>query len=257
MFKFLKKRDLTKNKTYDISYEFDDSSKILEFFKKETGIDFEKKRDVITQKLKNFCIQRGFYGFDPFLNNLMQDKILKQELIDFLSVNETYFYREIRAIKELINSVKNSSSNQILSIPSSSGEEPYTIAIFLLEAGVSLDKFQIVAVDINQSVIQKAKMAIYSERSLHKVPQNIKEKYFHKIDNKYHLINRVKELVDFRVLNIFDDSFKTLGKFDHIFCRNMLIYFDNQTKQKAIAILKSMLKDSTSQILFGHADLPT
>ncbi len=259
MFGFLKKEDpLFKEKICDISYEFDDASNILEFFKNETGIDFDKKRDIITFKLENFCKERGFYGFDSFFRNLTRDLALKQELIDFLSVNETYFYREMKEIESLVKRVKESASfYNILSIPSSSGEEPYTIAISLLEAGIGLDRFKIVAADINESVVKAAKKAEYSQRSLHRVPFEVKEKYFEKIDEKYRLVDKVKRSVDFRVLNIFDESFKSLGKFDHIFCRNMLIYFDDETKKRAVGILKGMLKESSSKISFGHADLPS
>lgn len=235
---------------------FVDAKSLLAYFKEETGIDFVKKEEIITVKLANFCKKRGFYNFESFLDNIKVDSFLKQELVDYLTVNETYFYREFQQIEKLVQKVKKSSKiNRILCIPSSTGEEPYTIAIALLEEGISRDKFEIIGVDINSEVITLALKAVYRSRSLHRVPSNIKERYFTKEGESYALSNRVKELVSFKIINLFDDTFDELGMFDYIFCRNMMIYFDKTTKLKAKSILEMHLKDSKSEIFFGHADV--
>ncbi len=241
----------------EIESVFDDASNIFDFFKKETGIDFDKKRDIVTDKIVNFCKKRGFFDFDSFLRNLIEDKHLKQELIDYLSVNETYFYREMRQIDLMVEKVKNSFGfTRILSIPSSTGEEPYTIAMALFEAGVDKKGFEIIGADINSKVIEHAKRGLYTDRTLHRVPSSIKERYFEKTDKGFLIADKIRDSVDFKVFNIFDDNFKNIGEFDYIFCRNMLIYFDDETKKRAVDILKSMLKDKNGDIFFGHADLP-
>lgn len=81
------------------------------------------------------------------------------------------------------------------------------------------------------------------------------KKYFTLNEDKYHLNEEVKKLTEFKVLNIFEDEFTKLEKFDYVFSRNMLIYFDAQTKKKAVEILHSMQKDPNKEIFFGHADL--
>lgn len=256
MFKiFKKKKEITVSVKEEQVENFADANTLLAYFKSETGIDFAKKEKIITTKLTNFCRNRGFYDFESFLNNIKSDNYLKQDLINYLTVNETYFYREFRQIEELVQKVKKSKKRvKILCIPSSTGEEPYSIAIALLEANVTRDKFEIVGIDINSEVIDFAKNAIYKSRSLYKMPSNLREVYFNQEGESYHLLEGVKKLVLFRIVNLFDDAFFELGKFDYIFCRNMMIYFDEPTKLKAKSRLELLKKDTHSNIFLGHAD---
>ncbi len=178
------------------------------------------------------------------------------QLIDYLTTNETFFYREIKQIAELVTLVKNASSHvEILCAPCATGEEPYSIAIALLEAGIPPDKFNILGIDINSDALNKALEASYKERSIRNLSAQIISKYFIKINERYVLNSTVKRLVRFELANIFDESFKKIGKFDFIMSRNMLIYFDKETKLKAKEILQSMRKDDKKEIFFGHADL--
>ena len=252
---FKKKKEIAVAVKEEQVENFADIRDLLAYFKNETGIDFATKEKIITTKLTNFCRNRGFYDFESFLNNIKADYSLKQELIDYLTVNETYFYREFRQIEELVQKVKESKESvKILCIPSSTGEEPYSIAIALLEANITRDKFEIVGIDINSEVIDSAKNAIYKSRSLYKLPSSVREIYFNQKEESYHLLERVKKLVSFKVVNLFDDAFLSLGKFDYIFCRNMMIYFDEPTKQKAKSRLELLQKDTYSKIFLGHAD---
>ena len=202
MFRIFKKR-----KEVDVVVQkqrvenFIDVMELLAYFKSETGIDFSKKEKIINTKLANFCRNRGFYNFESFLNNIKADKFLMQELIDYLTVNETYFYRELHQIEALVQKVKNSHTKvRILCIPSSSGEEPYSIAIALLEANIMKDKFEIIGIDINSEVIERAKSAIYKSRSLYKLPPHVKEIYFNQKGEFYHLLEGIKKHVTFRVV---------------------------------------------------------
>ena len=96
---------------------------------------------------------------------------------------------------------------------------------------------------------------MYGERNVRNLTPQIISKYFDINDQKYTLKQSVKSLVSFQVTNIFDSSFKNIGKFDFIFCRNMLIYFDKETKLKAKGILESLRTSNQHDIFFGHADL--
>ena len=156
----------------------------------------------------------------------------------------------------MVNLVKESQSSvKILCAPSATGEEPYSIAIALLEAGVSSSSFHIVGIDINSSAISKAQNAVYGERNVRNLTPEVVSKYFDINNQKYSLKQSIKSLVSFQITNIFDSSFKNIGKFDFIFCRNMLIYFNKETKLKAKSILESMRKSNQHEIFFGHADL--
>ncbi|MCH9812692.1 MAG: protein-glutamate O-methyltransferase CheR [Epsilonproteobacteria bacterium] len=257
MFKFLK-RDVRCDKVSnykDQNEDFKDASALFLYFKQLTGIDFSKKEALITTKLMNFCKDRGFYTFESFLDNVRKDHYLQQELVDYLTINETYFYREFYQVEMLIQMIKKRDDKiRILCMPASSGEEPYSIAMALLEAWIPKEKFEIVGVDINAEVISRAKEAIYTSRSLYKVPSNVQEIYFRQQGTYFHLSDVVKKLVKFEVVNLFDDALFGLGKFDYIFCRNMMIYFDQETKLEAQKRVESILRDQHGRVFWGHAD---
>jgi len=253
---FRKKEDKSINEVKkEEPIDYSDASKIAEYFKNETGVTFDKQMYILNNKVITFCKQREINSFCKLLSLLDSDAETKQELIDYLTTNETFFYREFKQIAELVNLVKkDSSSVKIMCAPSSTGEEPYGIAIALIEAGIQADKFSILGIDINSDAINRAKEAIYKQRNVRNLSDEIIQRYFYKQDDKFILKDSIKSLVEFKLINIFDASFATLGKFDYIFSRNMFIYFDAQTKVRAKEIFQSMRKNQEQKIFFGHAD---
>lgn len=238
------------------TYDFDNVTPLVNYFKNETGVTFEKQTSILKNKVTNLCKRNNIHSFRSLLEQVKTNETLKQELIDYLTTNETYFYREFNQIKELVGLVKHMNHGvSILCAPSATGEEPYSIAIALLEAGVSSENFHITGIDINQEALSKAKEAIYRQRNVRNLSEEILHKYFTQNDSKYVLDDKIKNLVTFKLTNIFDPSFKNIGKFDFIFSRNMLIYFDMDTKIKAKNILESLRKDNSQAIFFGHADM--
>ncbi len=257
MFNFFNKKE-TKNKDVkiEVQEDYNDIKPISKYFHNETGITFDKQISILKIKVTSFCKRRKIYSFLQLLDNIKDNYLLKQELIDYLTTNETFFYREVKQIIELTQLVKKSNTKiNILCAPSATGEEPYSIAIALLEAGVSAVDFSIMGIDINSQAIYKAKEGIYKERNIRNLSVEIVSKYFTIENNLYVLKQNIKSLVSFKVVNIFDSSFLELGKFDFIFSRNMLIYFDKETKIKAKIILESRRKNDTHKVFFGHADL--
>jgi len=258
MFGFFKKNKTTTKETkIEKKQDYNDVEPIAQYFQNETGVSFDNQTSILRNKVTVFCRFRKIDSFSKLLEDIKYNTQLKQELIDHLTTNETFFYREFKQIEELVTLVKNSqlSSVSILCAPSATGEEPYSIAIALLEAGVSPSSFHILGIDINSDAISKAQAASYKERNIRKMSSDIVEKYFTKEDDLYILRQSVKSLVSFKVTNLFDESFKYIGKFDFIFSRNMLIYFDKETKLKAKSILESIRKTKEHDIFFGHADL--
>lgn len=258
MFGFFKKSKSEEVKEVQITHkeEFDNIEIVSEYFKNETGVSFEKQISILNNKTKIFCKKREIYSYVKLLELIKTDSILKQELVDYLTTNETYFYREIGQIDQLVKLVQESSSKvSILCAPSATGEEPYSIAIALLEAGVLATNFSILGIDINQEAITKAIASTYRERNLRKLTPQVVDKYFIKEGKDYVLKQSIKSLVSFRVINIFDASFRAIGKFDFVFSRNMLIYFDKETKEKAKQILEGVRKNDKYDVFFGHADL--
>lgn len=257
MFSFFKKKSAhvqeNKTQTYE---DYSDVLQVAHYFKNETGVTFDKQISILTNKVTTFCRQREINSFKTLLQIMEKDAKIKQELIDYLTTNETFFYREFKQIDELTQLVKKSTRHvEILCAPSATGEEPYSIAIALLESGVSASSFKITGIDINSDAIIKAKEAIYRERNVRNLTPEIINKYFSFTGEKYILNDLIKSLVSFKLINIFDTSFKNIGKFDFVFSRNMLIYFDKETKLKAKDILQGMRKDTQQDVFFGHADL--
>lgn len=257
MFEWFKKREasLEEQKNTQVQ-DYSNIELIATYFKDETGVTFDKQESILKNKVTTFCKLREIDSFTTLLEKIKYDRTLKQELIDALTTNETFFYREFKQIEDLVKLVKETSGQiDILCAPSATGEEPYSIAIALLEAGVSANNFHVTGIDINSEAINRAKEGIYKERNVRNLSTQIVERYFTKQENLFAINERVKSLVTFRVVNLFDPSFATIGKFDFIFSRNMLIYFDKETKLKAKNILESLRKNKNQEIFFGHADL--
>ena len=259
MFSFFKKRKEKETQALQNIEEiksFDDVVPIASFFKNETGVDFDSQLDILKSKMIAFCTKRSLRSFHKCLDLVKNDLFLKQELIDYLTTNETYFYREYKQIEKLVENVKATSGNiTILCAPCSTGEEVYSIVIAFLEANISQNRFSILGIDINQMVIEKAKQAVYNPRNLKNLSEKLIEKYFDFNESHYILKEFLKTSVHFKKINIFDENFSSIGKFDYVFSRNMLIYFDKETKMKAKNILENVLNEKKNKIFFGHADL--
>ncbi|MDD2652874.1 MAG: protein-glutamate O-methyltransferase CheR [Sulfurimonas sp.] len=256
-FDFFKKKEPYASRTEEHCVEeYNDVFLVANYFKNETGVTFDKHTSILKNKLITFCRQRNICSFGKLLEKVSFDKTLRQELIDALTTNETFFYREFRQIEEIVTLVKNSGERaEILCAPCATGEEPYSVAIALLEAGVAPSRFHILGIDINQDAIDKAKEARYKERNIKNLSQTILQRYFRQEDSVYILHESIKSQVSLKVFNLFDSAFKGIGKFDFILSRNMLIYFDKETKLKAREILESLRTNPKQEIFFGHADL--
>ena len=228
---------------------------VLDKFTAITGIHFNQKEPITASKLIHFCRNHQIYSFEELYSTLERDQRILEELINILTVNETYFFRESRQIFFLAEWViQEREKVRILCAPSSTGEEPYSIAIALLDRGIQPERIEIVSLDINSDVIALANEGRYSVRSLHKTPLPLQEKYFTKVGDRFKICDRVKSLVTFHTLNVFDDHLFELGHFDIIFSRNMLIYFDEATVIRTVERFSRLARSKESLFFFGHAD---
>lgn len=236
--------------------DFSDASEVYRFFTDLTGIHFEQKKSITTPKLVRFAKEHGCHSFLALMDRLYFDSSVKEALINLLTVNETYFFREKDQLDFLVNHYRNTPSMlRILCAPGSTGEEAYSIAIMLAEQGHPLCAIQIVSIDINTDATMSACAGLYSPRALHRLSESLKERYFIFEENHYRVRDSLKQAVDFRSCNIFEAEFLELGVFDVVFSRNMLIYFDQATVQKAIHRLIRLVRTDKSLLFFGHADL--
>ena len=255
---FKNKKDKKTDEEHEIVEieDYNDVTPIAIYIKEQTGINFDKQLDILKSKMTSFCKIRYIKSFKTCLDKVHSDPAFKQELINYLTTNETYFYREHRQIEEFVKNAKSAHTKiDVLCAPCSTGEEPYSLVIALLEAGIPSREFHITAIDISTEALDLAKEAVYKERNVKNLSSEIRLKYFDHKNNTYILKEHLKDLVTFKQVNVFDREFVELGKFDYVFSRNMLIYFDKETKQKAKEILESMLKDKGKGVYFGHADL--
>lgn len=227
---------------------------LLHYIKREIGVDLLSKNSVIETKLRLFCERKEIYSFRKLFEALQHDKGLRQDLIDLVTVNETYFYREESQLDMAVNFALAIPNVRILCAPCASGEEVYSLSMMLQERRREPREFSVTGIDINSEAIEKAQKGIFSERSLHKLDQRLKEKFFVQEERFYRAKREYFSSIAFTKVNIFENEFLSLGKFDIIFSRNMLIYFDDDFRLKTIERFATLLKPE-GKLFLGHADI--
>jgi chemotaxis protein methyltransferase CheR len=188
-----------------------------------------------------------------------------QALTNIMTVNETYFFREEYQFKCLVNSMLSEivktktpgTTLRIWSIPSSSGEEPYSIALYLTEYWPDIANWdvELISSDIDTSILKKARAGKFSARSVQNLPANLLFKHFKRLpDNEYQISDDYREAVEFTRVNLSEATeTRHYRNFDVIFCRNLLIYFDDLSRQKAAEVFYDALNPG-GFICLGHAE---
>ncbi len=199
---------------------------------------------------------------NSYLSLLMENEDELNELVEEVVVPETWFFRNLVPFESLsaclpdLNKRKSFSGEtlKILSLPCSTGEEPYSIAITLLENGFKEDHFQIDAQDISKRALKKARRAIYGKHSFREAGRIDVEKYFRKTRSGLQLLPVVRDRVSFIQSNIIKNMIMPGPEYyDVIFCRNLLIYFDRKTQKETLEKLHFMLKPGGT-LFVGHAE---
>jgi chemotaxis protein methyltransferase CheR len=245
----------------------EDFLKFKEFFYRRTGISFEaSKRYFVDKRLVERIEATGtgnFRGYFTMLRFQASGEEL-QQLTNLMTVNETYFLREEYQFKCLVDSIlpeivrHKTASNaiRIWCIPSSSGEEPYSIAMCLLErwAGIREWDVEIISSDIDTSILRRARAGRYSSRSVQYVPARWLEKYFKSVGEEYQLCNDLRHAVEFTRVNLSETAdTQTYRNFDVVFCRNLLIYFDDISRTTAAETFYEALNPG-GFICLGHSE---
>ena len=232
---------------------------------KTLGISFDANRfDFVKNRLKTLGWSDKQLEFVQIANILLNPENRDfHVLVDLLTVHETYFFREYNQLEVFANEILNSyalkksdKAIRILSAGCSTGEEAYTLGIILKECLDNYDDFfvEVVGVDISLPCVKKAQKALYSKRSVKFTPEVYQKKYF---DNSTGLNQVRKELlprVVFSQGSLMDANvMRTLGVFDFIFCRNVLIYFDQVQRMQILNLFnKSMYPEG--RLFLGHSE---
>jgi len=227
------------------------------------------KKEMLYRRLTRIIRERKITTFTEYCDLLKAEPAKEKDyFINAITTNLTSFFREqhhfdYMAQHELPKLIKNSLTNhkrlRIWSSASSTGEEPYSIAITLLETmkdSVGQWDAKILATDIDSNVLAAGKNGIYDNRRIEDIPKKFKDKYFHKgvgtNKNKVKVDEKLQNLITFKQLNLLHD-WPMKGPFDIIFCRNVIIYFDKTTQQELFARYYEMLTPG-GLLFLGHSE---
>lgn len=215
-----------------------------------TGIFFNnEKKDALADKLSERVIELNFNSFIDYYYLLKYDENAALEwevLMNLITVNETYFWREMDQINELVHTILPAYHQKFPYAPlriwcaaASTGEEPISIAIALQEAGL-FDKMsiEIMATDVSSQVIQKARTGLYRERSFRTLPEYLKQKYFIQENASWRVIPEIHKRINWGVVNLMNDQVvSAYASVPFIFCRNVLIYFNDKSMRKLCDVI--------------------
>jgi chemotaxis protein methyltransferase CheR len=229
-----------------LDYEY-----LRKFLKDRSGLDLSAdKQYLVESRLIPLARKAGLAGIDELVAQIKNGSTaIASEVVEAMTTNETFFFRDklpfdhLRdtIMPELLQARAGRRSLRIWCAASSTGQEPYSIAMCLKEMGAQLSgwRVEIIATDLAQSVLEKCKAGVYSQFEVQRgLPIQMLVKYFKQTGEMWQLNPDIRAMTQFRQLNLLQD-FAHLGTFDIVFCRNVLIYFDQDTK---INVFKRLAK---------------
>ncbi|MBR5509191.1 MAG: protein-glutamate O-methyltransferase CheR [Lachnospiraceae bacterium] len=243
-----------------------DFHRLYTYIQKNYGIDLSKKKKLIVSRLSNELSKKGYRDFAPYVDTIVsgKDPISTTAMLNKLTTNYTYFLREESHFDFMMSTVlpaitRKHEKDKTLAIWSagcSSGEEPYTISMYLMEyfgSRASQWDTRILATDISQQILNTAMNPAYTDAELAQVPPAWRKKYFVKQSSTiYTVAPKIRENVIFQTFNLMD-PIRFRKQFDLIFCRNVMIYFDQPTK----SALAQRFYDATvpgGYLFIGHSE---
>lgn len=246
-----------------------DLERIRALLYKETGIYFEAKKDYfLKSRLQQRMQARCCVSFQNYYNELLftdRDAELAF-LIEEVTVNETYLFRDFPQLRGFAEDVlplyvqaKRNRGNFDLNVWSaacSTGEEPYTLAIILREMMEDYDRWNtsILATDIDRRVLRHARIGLYGERSIKETPIPYKQKYFRRTRDGWQVTPDIQSIIAFEQLNLMDRlGMRRKRNFDFIFCRNVLIYFSDDSRKQVLSSLYDALVPG-GYVFLGHSE---
>ena len=242
-------------------------TELVGFVKQNYGINLLQKKTLVCGRLNNYIVQSGFHSFSEYFCHVKSDRTGKAGiiLVNKLTTNHTYFLREPqhfeileRVILPYFSTIESKRKDlRVWSAGCSTGEEPYTLAM-LISSYFGAEKCgwdtKILATDISTAALEKAQKAVYPSNQLEKLPDSWRSKYFHKVDAECSGVKEtIRQEVIFRRFNLMNEIFPFKKKFHLIFCRNVMIYFDAETKEKLISRFYDYMEPG-GYLFIGHSE---
>jgi chemotaxis protein methyltransferase CheR len=241
--------------------------RLCDFLYRRTGMLFtEAKRYYVARRILERMAATGATSFASYFARLRSDVDGEVEhFVNAFTVNETYFYREDHQLRclttdllpERVRAKGSSRSIRIWSVPCSTGEEPYSIAMWLLENWPLVDEYEIeiVGSDIDTGVLERAREGVFPKRALMRLSPDLVARYFApRGRDTWKILDDLRESVRFSRVNIVEPGeTRSNGRFDVIFCRNVLIYFDDVSRRLAAENLYENLEPG-GYICLGHTE---
>ena len=229
-----------------------DDQRFFDFLKRCIGLDVASVGPAIIERaVRQRCMALSMSDHEDYWQRLISSRDEQQALIESVIVPETWFFRYPESFSTLgrlatkrLAEVGSRRALRILSLPCSTGEEPYSIAMALFDAGLAAHQFKVDALDVSPLSMQRAKRALYGKNSFRGQQTDFRERYFSAAGDAYQLSARVCEQVSFQVANLLDPALLAgQAPYDFVFCRNLLIYFDLKTQQQALDVLKRLTRE--------------
>lgn len=230
--------------------------RIVRFLKSRYGIDMSRKKEIVNGRLENYIRTNGWKTYTEYMNAVDMDYTgqLERKMVNILSTNHTFFMREVEhftyfrqvVLPWLKKKEEHSKDLRIWCGASSTGEEPYTLAMVTMDFfGLEHEKWdtKILATDISTDVLQQAIRGIYSTEQVEPLPDNWKRRFFRKVLNQeeYRVTDELKKEVIFRKFNLME-PLPFRKKLHVVFLRNVMIYFDEPTKRQLVKRIYDMLE---------------
>ncbi|MBB5048499.1 chemotaxis protein methyltransferase CheR [Rhodopseudomonas rhenobacensis] len=232
-----------------LDYEF-----LCKLLKERSGLDLSAdKRYLVESRLLPLARRHDLPGISELVQKIRAGaEAITAEVVEAMTTNETFFFRDKlpfdhlgeEIIPALLQARAGRRALRIWCAAGSTGQEPYSIAMVLKEMGAALSgwRVEIVATDLNQAVLEKSKSGLYSQFEVQRgLPIQLLVKYFKQTGEMWQLDPAIRAMVQHRQLNLLHD-FSHLGTFDVVFCRNVLIYFDQDTKISIFNRIAKMLE---------------
>ncbi|WP_085626395.1 MULTISPECIES: protein-glutamate O-methyltransferase CheR [unclassified Pseudomonas] len=224
--------------------------RFFRFLRDRIGLDVESVgAPMVERALRQRCVAANTADLDDYWLYLQRSLDEQQALIEAVIVPETWFFRYPESFAALASlahkrlaELAGARPLRLLSLPCSTGEEPYSLAMALFDAGIAPGAFLIDGMDISPGSVAKAVQAVYGRNAFRGSDLSFRERYFDVVEEGHHLHQRVREQVNLQVGNVLDPTLASRdGLYDFVFCRNLLIYFDVPTQQRVFEVLKRLL----------------